>query len=138
LLCYLFIEKFVAGNTADIQGIAPEAMQILFNHSWPGNVRELENIMERAVILAENKMIQPENLPKNLTKRKDSQVLDDLLGTGSIKKARQIVEQQLIARALEETDGNKSKAARILEISYPSLLNKIKEYWGNAQLAEIS
>ncbi|MCI5146616.1 MAG: sigma-54-dependent Fis family transcriptional regulator, partial [Candidatus Electrothrix sp. AR3] len=127
LLCDHFIKKFSEKN-ADLQ-ITPDALQILLNYSWPGNVRELENIIERAVVLADKKIVRPENLPPTLVKGKIREGLSALLGTSSIKKGRQIMERQLIAQALEESGGNKSKAARLLEISYPSLLNKIKEYW---------
>ena len=128
LLCEYFMGKFSRGRAIELQGLSPEALQILLHHSWPGNVRELENIMERAAVLAEQEVIQPENFPEHLVGRKDSQRFDLLLGTISIKKGRKIMEQKLIDRALEITSGNKSKAALLLEVSYPSLLHKIKEY----------
>ena len=110
------------------QGIAPAAINLFLKHSWPGNVRELENVIERAVILAEKKIILPENLPPEFGVKQDSRRLDDFFSGFSIKKAQKIMEKSLIGRALQATGGNKSKAAELLEISYPSLLAKIKEY----------
>jgi len=129
LLCDHFLQKYsdrLAGR--QMQGVAPAAMNLLVRHSWPGNVRELENVMQRAVILAEKNVILPENLPPKLGGSHNDRRLDDLLGTLSIKEGRRILERRLISRALEATGGNKSRAAEYLEISYPSLLSKIKEY----------
>jgi two-component system response regulator AtoC len=129
LLCDFFIEQFSNRMDAlEINGIAPAAMRLLLAHSWPGNVRELENVIERAMILADQAMIQPENLPEKLAGSDSASCLGDFRDIHSIKQGRQMLEQCLIRKALETTGGNKSRAAIMLEISYPSLLNKIKEY----------
>jgi two-component system response regulator AtoC len=128
ILCNHFIAKLKRSHEIDIQGIAPAAMTLLLKHSWPGNVRELENVIERAVILADKKMILPENLPAEFGVKQDSRRLDDFFSGFSIKKGQKIMEKSLISRALEATGGNKSKAAELLEISYPALLQKIKSY----------
>lgn len=128
LLCSYFVEKLRKSHNVDIQGIAPATMTLLLKHSWPGNVRQLENVIERAVILAEKNVILPENLPSEFGIKQDSRRLDDFFSGFSIKKAQKIMEKSLISRALEATGGNKSKAADLLELSYPSLLSKIKEY----------
>ncbi len=103
-------------------------MDLLLRHHWPGNVRELENVIERAMVLAEKKIILPENLPPEFGAQGRSRRLDDVFGTFSIKQAQKIMESALIGRALQATGGNKSRAAELLEISYPSLLAKIREY----------
>jgi len=127
LLCDYFVEKFALSmKRPEIEGVAPAALQQLLAHDWPGNIRELENVLERAVLLAEKRLIQPENLPEMLAGRREGHPLDLLAGISSIKKGRQIVEQRLIAQAMEATGGNKSRAAELLEISYPSLLSKLK------------
>ncbi len=135
LLCDFFIERFVERMDAiQITGVDPAAMKLLMAHSWPGNVRELENVLERAVVLADSDLLLPEDLPKTITdniagfNRGGSGSFDDLIPTLSIKDGRKIVESYLIQKALKETSGNKSKATKLLEISYPSLLSKIKEY----------
>jgi two-component system, NtrC family, response regulator AtoC len=80
------------------------------------------------VVLAEKKVVLPENLPAMFGTRQEGRRLDDFFGTFSIKQAQKIMESALIRRALEATGGNKSRASELLELSYPSLLSKIKEY----------
>jgi len=127
-LSEFFLKRYVRRLDSPVTGIAPSTMALLLNHGWPGNVRELENVMERAVVLAEKKVILPENLPAIFGARQGGRRLDDYFGGFSIKQAQKIMESALIRRALEATGGNKSKASELLEISYPSLLGKIKEY----------
>ena len=127
-LCRYFLGKFTEQFDIEIQGVSPAAMNLLLQHTWPGNVRELENVLERAVILADKKMILPENLPPEFGAKLQARRLDDFFEGFSIKTARKVMEKSLIGRALQSTGGNKSKAADLLEISYPSLLAKIKEY----------
>ena len=108
--------------------MAPAAMDLLMRHHWPGNVRELENVLERAFILTDKRIILPEHLPEPFGARPEHRRLDDLLGTYSLKQAKVIMERRLIQRAMEHTGGNKTKAAQLLELSYPALLAKLKEY----------
>ncbi len=128
LLVNFFVGKVNAETGTKVHGPAPETLRLLMQYDWPGNVRELENIIERGVLMAESDLVKIEDLPPNLSSQPHNRRLDDLLGTLSIKKGRKLLEKRLIGRALEATNGNKSKAANILEISYPSLLAKIKEY----------
>ena len=128
LLANFFICKINSETGTKVRGLAPETLRLLMQYDWPGNVRELENIIERGVLMAESDLVRVEDLPPNLSSQPGNRRLDDLLGTLSIKKGRRLLEKRLIGRALEATKGNKSKAADILEISYPSLLAKIKEY----------
>jgi two-component system response regulator AtoC len=128
LLSEFFLKRYVKRLESPVTGIAPSAMTLLLQHAWPGNVRELENVIERAVVLAEKKVVLPENLPDAFGARQNGRRLDDFFGGFSIKQAQKIMETSLIGRALQSTGGNKSKAAELLEISYPSLLSKIKEY----------
>jgi two-component system response regulator AtoC len=97
-------------------------------YSWPGNVRELENAIERAMILSNSQKIDPDYLPPEIRggihSAKEFFSPDQL----SVKKATRILEADLIRRALKKTGGNRSQAARILEISHPALLSKIREY----------
>ena len=128
LLCEFFIKRYTKKFKRNISGISAGAMQLLYAHSWPGNVRELENVIERAVIVAEGDIIEPSCLPEGLGKSDPQKGI----GTGregfSIKKARARLEKELIIRALEATGGNRTKASRLLEISHPSLLSKMKTY----------
>ena len=128
----LLIEHFIARNNArlgtHIRGIDPRAKKLLLGYSWPGNVRELENLIERAVVLCEGDVLMPEDIPERIQAPQDSvaQVLSS--GELSIKRASRVIEEALIKRALDKTRGNRTAAARLLEISHRALLYKIKEY----------
>jgi len=128
LLCHHFIDRFNMSLEKGIKGITPAAMSLLLKHSWPGNVRELENMIERAVVLAEDTILLPENFPPELGVESYTDKMDDLFEGYSLKAARKILEKKLITRSLKATAGNRTKAARMLEISHPSLLSKIKAY----------
>lgn len=128
LLCTHFIRKMNSQTGKQVREISSKAMELILKHDWPGNVRELENVIERAVILADNEVVLPENLPESFGSTSQNRRINDILGTYSLKKAKSIMEEKMISRALEASGGNKSKASCLLEISYPSLLQKIKEY----------
>ena len=127
-LCSHFLSRLNERMDLNINSISAGAMGLLMAQDWSGNVRELENSLERAMIFAEGGRIEEENLPQFFGSPKQNRRIDDLLGTVSLKKAQKILEERLIGRSLEAANGNKSQASRMLEISYPSLLAKIKEY----------
>ena len=128
LLSQHFIDRFNISLDKEIKGITPAAMSLLLKHSWPGNVRELENVIERGVVLAEDSLLLPENFPSELGEEYKMGKMDDWFDGYSLKAAQKILEKKLIAKALKRTNGNRTQAARILEISHPSLLSKIKAY----------
>jgi two-component system response regulator AtoC len=128
LLSQYFLERYQKRLGKDTEGISPGAMSLLLEHKWPGNVRELENVIERAVVLADKRIILPENLPATFGIKRGAKRMDDFFEGFSVKKAQRIMEQRLIARALESTGGNRTQAAKLLEISIPSLLSKMKLY----------
>lgn len=128
LLCQHFLEHFNIMLGKDIEEIAPSAMSLILKHSWPGNVRELENAIERAVVLGEEQIIDPGNLPPEIGTHPRSFDPDNLFAGYSLKTAQKIIEKKLIAKALKKTGGNRTQASRLLEISHPSLLSKIKTY----------
>jgi len=94
----------------------------------PGNVRELENTIERAMILAQGKRIGVDCLPSEILGERPAWKKDIWAEEFSIKKANRMLEEDLIRKALKRTGGNRSQAVKILEISHPSLLSKMKEY----------
>jgi two-component system, NtrC family, response regulator AtoC len=129
----LLVDHFVAKQAARLRmdpvRVSPEAMKVLTRYSWPGNVRELENCIERAMVLCERGELSVESLPE--TVRESAPI--DILGfidpdSLSLKLAAEIIERTLIRKALEKTGGNRTHAARILEISHRALLYKLKEY----------
>jgi len=128
LLVGYFIDMFNKKLQKDLEGLSSEAMPILMGYSWPGNIRELENVIERAVLLAKGRWVSPEDLPTHITSEyafTPALLPEDSL---SIRKASNRLERDLIQKALELTGGNRTQAAKILEISRPKLLAKIKEF----------
>lgn len=125
----LLVEHFLMKHSA-VMGLAgcrvsPEAMRLLVGYDWPGNVRELENCIERALILCDGEVLGPESLPESMRGGDSAQYDEESL---SIKKAEERLERELIRRALDKTGGNRTHAARLLEISHRALLYKLKEY----------
>ncbi len=127
-----FIAKINQRLGTRIEGAAPEAMQRLIDFPWPGNVRELENTIERAMVLAEGLRIEIGGLPEQLREPVEDQSdrLRLMLHSGelSIKKTTRVIEEELIRKALRETRGNRTSAAKLLEISHRTLLYKIKAF----------
>jgi len=109
-------------------GISAEARKVLLEYAWPGNVRELENTIERAMVLAETDRIEVTDLPDRLRAALDPVQVHLATGELSIKKTTEAIERILIRRALEKTNGNRTRAASLLEISHRALLYKIKDY----------
>jgi two-component system response regulator AtoC len=108
-------------------GIADDALDALVAYRWPGNVRELQNVIERAVILADGDRLALNDLPENVAHPTSTN------GVGSshdlcLRRAKRSMEASLIKVALRATGGNRTHAARLLEISHRALLYKIKEY----------
>jgi two-component system, NtrC family, response regulator AtoC len=106
--------------------LADDAIELLARHAWPGNVRDLENVIERAVVLADGARIDAAFLGTVISVKALPTAADD--GELSIKKATRNLEQDLIKRALGVTQGNRTNAAKLLEISHRALLYKMKEY----------
>jgi two-component system response regulator AtoC len=125
LLTDHFLAHFRALLGKPVQTVTDEALERLSSYSWPGNVRELENVIERAVILADSERITTQELPEQIV---------TAVGEGSstasysLKRARRAVEAETIRRALKATNGNRTHAAKLLEISHRALLYKIKEF----------
>ena len=128
LLAMHFLKKYALKNRKDVRGFSPIAMDVLVKSSWPGNVRELENVIERAVILSMSPYISDKDLPPSLmaSYRKDN--TDKVPASGLGGKSLDEIESQAIAETLEQTQGNKSEAAKVLNITRTTLNNKLKKY----------
>jgi two-component system response regulator AtoC len=128
LLVGYFIDIFNKKLERNIQGLSSEAMPLLMGYQWPGNVRELENIIERAVLLASGRWITPNDLTQEIVHGTLTSPVPGPDETLSIKKASKRLEHDLIKKVLDLTKGNRTQAAKILEISRPILISKIKTY----------
>jgi two-component system response regulator AtoC len=106
--------------------VGDEAIAVLVGRGWPGNVRELENVIERALVLSDGPALDVELLGD--ARAHKLRVGGDDDGELSIKKATRSLEEELIRRALGVTQGNRTNAAKLLEISHRALLYKMKEY----------
>jgi two-component system response regulator AtoC len=120
-----------------VEGFNPEAEALLVGYAWPGNVRELENAVERAVLLAEGRVVSPENLPEKVWAARASSSAPPQAGLElpvpeamqfSLKRAMHELEERFIRAALRRTRGNRTRAAELLEISHRALLYKLKDY----------
>ncbi|MAE95705.1 MAG: hypothetical protein CL910_13700 [Deltaproteobacteria bacterium] len=127
LLVDHFVMRAQSRLGKNLRGVADDALGRLRDYAWPGNVRELENVIERAAILAQSDRITLAELPGNVVNGEAASASPEP-GELSLKRARRRFEAELILKALEATGGNRTHAARLLEISHRALLYKIKEY----------
>ncbi|TET32840.1 MAG: sigma-54-dependent Fis family transcriptional regulator [Planctomycetota bacterium] len=117
LLAQHFLGIFCKENHKPIQSISNEAMEILTGYDWPGNVRELSNVIERAVLLEESETLEQECLPDRLKISESAEAQIEVEDLQTLED----VSRNYIKQVLEATDGNKSKAAKILGINRTSL-----------------
>jgi len=140
LLVEHFVEKYNRRLGKKVERLDDEAMQLLQAYAWPGNIRELENLMERSVLFADGPVIAAAALPDVLREKEPAG--PPIAGVGPlgslaapsgasmkeiVRQAQAELERELIARALEETGGNVTRAAKRLQISRKSLQVKMKE-----------
>jgi transcriptional regulator with GAF, ATPase, and Fis domain len=141
LLVFHFLETYKQKTNRFVSGISKDALIALTNYEWLGNVRELENAIERAVIIASGRQIELEDLPSAISKKAFE--LNALVKQERAKAAsegRSInleiefpssideIEKQAIELALDYTNGDKSRAARLLNIGRKTLYRKLEEY----------
>ncbi len=128
MLADYFLARYVKEMRKQPRVISKDALDLLMRYHWPGNVRELENTIERAVILAEGKMIGPEHLAIRVARTNDV-TLRENAGLKDIGAAAQMqAERSAIVRVLKQVRNNKRKCAEILQIDYTTLFDKIKKY----------
>ena len=141
LLVQHFIEKYDRRLGKKVERMDEEAMQVLVRYPWPGNIRELENLVERSVLFADGPVISEAQLPDSLRERLPGPAAP-IAAVGPlgaiaapsgasmkeiVRQAQAELERELITRALEETGGNVTRAAKRLQISRKSLQIKMKE-----------
>ena len=123
LLAEHFLAKHAARDGRPTPVLLPEALETLQAYDWPGNVRELENFLEKTLIFARSERLGLADLPWEM--RREHRGDDEEL---SLKKASARLEREYIRKALAATGGNRTQAAKLLEISLRALLYKLKEY----------
>jgi len=117
-----FLRRFAAENGKKVERISDAALARLVGYSWPGNVRELENVIERAVVLAENGVVEPAHLP--------TEVLPAPVGGEPVIPGASMaaIERYAILSTLEAQGGSTSRAADVLGISVRKIQYKLQEY----------
>ncbi len=146
LLVNHFISKYSRKYGKVVQGVSQEVMKIFMDYDWPGNVRELENTIARGVIITSAPLILEEHLPpalikwyknkenNNTEKEKETKIKDPDGGNLiPLPEAIAKLEREMIIKALKKSNGNKTKAAKLLGISRKSLFNKIRDYKINTE-----
>jgi DNA-binding NtrC family response regulator len=129
----LLVEHFLAMYSREVKkealALSSEAVEVMKHHPWTGNIRELQNCIERAVILCDGREILPEHIGLRVLARSAA---EDVPAVGSLQEASsaasRAVEAKMIEKVLRETGGNKTRAAEILQVSYKTLLTKIRDY----------
>ena len=138
-----FLEHYKQKTGRFISGISKDALQALITYDWPGNVRELENAIERAVIIASGRQIELEDLPEAITKialqERDRIKVERAKAASegrtttfavTVPSSMEEIERQAIEATLEFTSGDKSQAARLLDIGRKTLYRKLEQYNG--------
>lgn len=141
LLVFHFLESFKERNGKFVSGISAEALNALVNYDWPGNIRELENAIERAVIIAAGRQIEVDDLPASIAQcaengkpisRSNRLAAGDLDGSNMIgiviPSTMDDVERKMIEATLDYADGDKSRAARLLNIGRKTLYRRLGQF----------
>jgi DNA-binding NtrC family response regulator len=124
LLAQHFIEKYNRLDGRNVKGLTEEVVELLMQKPWKGNVRELENVIERALLMCKGDLIQKDDLLTHDKSDAAEDVKRPFVPTVSLKE----MEKKVIFSALDQTDGNRTRAADILGISVRTLRNKLNEY----------
>lgn len=124
LLVDHFIDKYNRENNKQVKGITPTTMRTFMKYPWPGNVRELENLIERAVVTSRTEYLTDDDFPAELAL--GNMTADAAMLTGPVTLAE--ANKVLILKALERAGGNKTRAAKELDITARTIRNKLAEY----------
>jgi len=120
-----FLLRSAGRSAKPVRGWRESAKKLLLAYHWPGNVRELENVVERAVALAETDLIGPDDLPRAMQERKGQDLLSNAVAQGFTLDQ---LEREFIERVLDLEGGNKTRAAQRLGLDRKTLYRKLEEY----------
>jgi DNA-binding NtrC family response regulator len=124
-----FLDDANREMSKEIKGFTSEAMKVFLQYDWPGNVRELKNSVRRAVVVAEDKQIIPENISFTIIQDKENHANSTSSksnGISTLEDATKEFEKGLIKKTLVQTGGNKIKAAKLLQMNRKTLYRKMK------------
>ncbi|RJR14530.1 MAG: sigma-54-dependent Fis family transcriptional regulator [Nitrospiraceae bacterium] len=124
----LLVEHFLKKFAGDRKRFSQEAIELLRNYRWKGNVRELENIIERTVLLCDSEIIDAEHLPDEISSARKAEKVTLPSGGMDIDKLMEETEKAYILKALEKTNGVKTEAAKLLNLTFRSFRHKLKKY----------
>lgn len=124
-LVRIFLDSLCRANDIPPKEIAPDALFLLQSYGWPGNVRELKNLLESLVVTVPGHVIEEGDLPPSIRGEKG---MEEILPKVEAGMTMRDMERDLIRKTLTRTDGNRTRAARILQIGVRTLQRKIKEY----------
>ena len=119
-----FLRKYAAEFSSPVKAISDEALQVLLGHHWPGNVRELENVIERSLVLCSGEILKAADIRLDTAPRNSRAAGEPLLPEGMTLEEH---ERELIRKALERAQGNKSQAARLLGLSRNALRYRLSQ-----------
>ncbi len=125
LLAAHFLDKYAKQENKEIEGIAPDALELLMAYNWPGNVRELENCIERAVVLANTREITPKDLPNSVRAIGEKKIYES---DNTLSSWIEKLEEDALRNALLENGGNISQTAKKLGIGRATIYRKAKKY----------
>ena len=131
LLVDHFIKKYESSNqsTVPVKGLSQEVIRLFYEYSWPGNIRELENVIERAIILCEDGLVTIKDLPNWFKANVYNARLIDSIPTGAkLYETLELIEKEMIERALKMAKNVQAHAAEILGIGKSGLNQKIRKY----------
>ncbi len=112
LLAKHFLDLYAKENQKQVKGISKEVMNLLLEYPWPGNVRELENVIERAIIMADRDVLMPDDLPKNLMDGSSGLIRRAV----EVRRSLEDMKTEYIREILKETGGNRAIAAEVLKV----------------------
>ncbi len=121
-----FVKKYSKINNKDVHSLSSEAMDQIMKYSYPGNIRELENIIERAVVLCRGTVITKNDLPNQISNISEKSILDPKDLEHDYDKKVKSFETEIIMEALSRTNGNKSAAARLLNLTERHLRSRME------------
>lgn len=124
----LLVDHFLIKFAGDKKRFSKEAIELLKNYRWKGNVRELENIIERTALLCDSDVIDAEHLPDEISSAAKAEKAVVPSGGMDIEKLMEDTEKAYILNALEKTNGVKTEAAKLLNLTFRSLRHKLKKY----------